>query len=557
MRDSNLPRYIVVGGGSAGCVIAARLSEDETSSVILLEEGPRDWSPYIHLPVTYYKTSQGKLLARYQWDTGAQTQGALMPTMVQARVLGGGSSINAMVYVRGVPEDYAQWEASGAAGWGYQDVLPYFRRCEHNERFCNEQHGTDGPLGVSDQRFTHPLTKVWLQACQQAGMSWNPDFNSGNQEGCGLYQINTRDGRRSSTAVAYLRPARRRKNLSVRTKCRVLRILFENNTAVGVEYLHGRHRVTLRASGEVIVAAGAINSPKLLMLSGIGPADHLTKHGIRIVQDLPGVGRNLQDHIEVSIINELHGDFSYDRYKKLRWQVIAGFRYALFRDGPVSSNIVEGGAFLRSSVAQGRPDIQFCFMAGAGVEEGINTVPGGNGCTLNICQTRPKSVGYVALRSADPFAAPYIRPNYLTDPHDVECMVDGVEWGRRVMSQAILKPYLKREYLPEKPLRNREEHIAFVKRHAHAALHPVGTCRIGQDPMSVLGSDLTVHGVERLRVADASIMPNLISGNTNGATIMIAEKAADHIRRVDLGDRQRIKRWNTAEQRSVEDCSIL
>jgi choline dehydrogenase-like flavoprotein len=530
MRETKLPRYIVIGGGSAGCVVAARLSEDKASSVVLLEEGPRDWNPYIHFPVTYYRTSRGRLLNRYEWDSGAQKPGAPAPTMVQARVLGGGSSVNAMVYVRGVPEDYAQWEVNGAVGWGYQDVLPYFRRSEHNERFCNEEHGIDGPLGVSDQRFTHPLTKVWLQACQQAGIHCNPDFNSGNQEGCGLYQINTREGRRSSAAVAYLRPAEKRDNLSVRTNCRVLRILFENKKAVGVEYLHGRRRVTLRADAEIIVTAGAINSPKLLMLSGIGPAAHLAKHGIPIVHDLPGVGRNLQDHVEVSIINELNADFSYDRYKKLRWQIVAGLRYALFRDGPVSSNIVEGGAFWRSSVAQGRPDFQFCFMAGAGVEEGVATVPSGNGCTLNVCQTRPKSVGYVALQSADPLAAPYIRPNYLTEPHDVECMADGVEWGRRVMSQPVLKPYLKKEHLPEKPLRTRAAYIDFVKQHARAALHPVGTCRIGRDQMSVLGSDLSVHGVERLRVADASIMPNLISGNTNGATIMIAEKAADHIR---------------------------
>jgi choline dehydrogenase-like flavoprotein len=435
-----------------------------------------------------------------------------------------------MVYVRGVPEDYAQWEASGAAGWGYHDVLPYFRRSEHNERFCNEHHGIDGPLGVSDQRFTHPLTKVWLQACQQAGLRCNQDFNSGNQEGCGLYQINARYGRRSSTAVAYLRLAERRDNLSVRTNCRVLRILFENKKAVGVEYLHRRRRIILRGDAEIIVTAGAINTPKLLMLSGIGPAEHLRKHGIPIVQDLPGVGRNLQDHVEVSIISELNAAFSYDRYKKLRWQIVAGLRYVLFRDGPVTSNIVEGGAFWRSSVAQGRPDIQFCFMAGAGVEEGIDTVPSGNGCTLNVCQTRPKSVGFVALQSGDPLAAPYIRPNYLTDPHDVECLAEGVECGCRVMSQPALKPYLMKGHLPDKPLRSRIEYINFVKQHARAALHPVGTCRIGQDPMSVLESDLSVHNVEGLRVADASAMPNLISGNTNGATIMIAEKAADHIR---------------------------
>jgi len=523
--------YIIVGGGSAGCVVASRLSEDPDVTVTLLEEGPRDLSPFIHLPVTYYKTGQGNLVSRYPWETPPDHIGMPKPTMVQARILGGGSSVNAMVYLRGVPADYDSWQASGAEGWGYKDVLPYFRRCEDNDRFCNQAHGIGGPLAVSDQQYTHPLTKVWLQACQQAGLAYNCDFNSGVQDGCGLYQINARDGRRSSTAVAYLKPARKRRNLSVKTGCRVLRIIIEQGRALGVEYSQNGRASIIRAEREVIISAGSINTPKLLMLSGIGPADHLRSNGVQVVQDLPGVGQNLQDHIEVSLVSELNSAFSYDKYKKLHWQALAGLQYALFRSGPVMSNVVEGGAFWRSSLAEGRPDSQYCFLPGAGVEEGVDTVPGGNGCTLNICQTRPKSVGFVQLRSADPLDLPFIKPNYLQEQHDVECMADAVEFGREIMNQPIITAHIRREYCPSEPLKTRTDYLKFVRKEAHAALHPVGTCRIGRDNMAVLDSDLRVHGVSALRVADASVMPNLCSSNTNAAAIMIGEKASDHIRR--------------------------
>ena len=523
--------YIIVGGGSAGCIVAARLSEDPNVTVTLLEEGPRDRNPYIHLPVTYYKTGQGSLLGRYLWETSPDHTGASAPNFVQARVLGGGSSVNAMVYLRGQPDDYDSWEASGAKGWSYDDVLPYFKRSEHNERFCNESHGIDGPVGVSDQRHTHALSKIWVQACQQAGLPYNPDFNSGIQDGCGLYQINTRNGRRSSTAVAYLKPARKRKNLVVKTNCRVSRAVIEKGRAVGVEYLEGGQTKALRADVEVIVSSGAINSPKLLMLSGIGPADHLREKAIAVAQDLPGVGQNLQDHVEVSLINALNGPHSYDKYKKLRWQALAGLQYVLFRDGPVSANVVEGGAFWRSSLAGGRPDSQYCFLPGAGVEEGVASVPGGDGCTLNICQTRPRSVGFVALRSDDPSAPPYIKPNYLQERHDVEVMADAVEFGREIMSQPVIAKYIKREYVPSTQLTTRNEYVEFVRKEAHAALHPVGTCKIGNDERAVLDSDLRVRGIMGLRVADASVMPNLCSSNTNAAAIMIGEKASDHIRR--------------------------
>ncbi|MDR6609008.1 GMC family oxidoreductase N-terminal domain-containing protein [Pseudomonas synxantha] len=526
-------QHILVGGGSAGCVIAARLSEDTQVSVLLLEEGPRDTHPFIHLPVGFYKTSQGDLVERYPWEPPAGYIGTPNPTMVQARVLGGGSSVNAMVYLRGQPADYDSWADSGARGWAYKDVLPFFRKCESNDRFSNDAHGTDGPIGVCDQRFTHPLTKFWLQACQQAGLAYNADFNSGVQDGCGLYQINASNGLRSSTSVAYLKPARRRPNLTVKTHCRVLRILVENGRATGVEYLEKSRRHVLRADREVIVSAGAINTPKLLMLSGIGPAAHLYDKGIKVIHDLPGVGQNLQDHIEVSLINELRRPLSYDKYKKPHWKIAAGLQYALFRQGPVTSNVVEGGAFWRTALAGNRADAQYCFMAGAGVEDGVGSVPGGNGCTLNVCQTRPRSSGFLQLHSADPMDLPRIEPNYLTDPLDVECMAQATEFGRHIMSQAALAEHIKREHVPAEPLRTRDDYRRFVRQHAHAALHPVGTCKMGTDAMAVVNNDLRVHGVDGLRIADNSIAPSLCSSNSNAMAIMIGEKAADHIQRAD------------------------
>ncbi|EYR83895.1 GMC family oxidoreductase N-terminal domain-containing protein [Shinella sp. 838] len=522
--------YIVVGGGSTGCVVAARLSEDPAIRVLLIEEGPRDLNPYIHIPGAYYKTAQGDLLKRIPWEPMAEQERTETPTMVQARVLGGGSSVNAMIYIRGVPGDYDHWADLGAEGWGYADVLPFFRRAEDNNRFCNEAHGVGGPLGVSDIDYIHPLTRAWLQACQQAGLPYNPDFNSGDPTGCGLYQITARDGRRSSAAVAYLNPARKRANLRIETGTMVTRILIEKGRAVGVECTRGKRKVVYRADQEVVVSAGAIATPKLLMLSGIGPANEIVRHGIEVHADLPGVGQDLQDHIEISLVYQLNGPHSYDKYKKLHWKALAGLNYALFRNGPAASNLIEGGAFWWGDRNEATPDIQYFMVVGAGIEEGVDAVPGGNGCTVNLGQIRPRSRGEVTLVSADPAANPRVAPRYFSDPYDLEAIADGTMAALDIMAQPAISKFVAARHTPVPSLKTREEIRTFCVKDAHAALHPAGTCRMGVDDRAVVDPKLRVHGIERLRVADASVMPTLISGNPNSVCIMIGERAVDFLR---------------------------
>lgn len=528
--EVNTYDYIVVGGGSTGCVVAARLAEDPNVNVLLLEEGPRDLNPYIHIPGAYYKTAQGPLLKRIPWEAMAEQGRSETPTMVQARVLGGGSSVNAMIYIRGVPSDYEQWVALGAAGWSYAEVLPYFKRAEDNNRFCNEVHGVGGPLGVSDVDSIHPLTRAWLHACQQAGLPYNPDFNSGDPTGCGLYQITARNGRRSSAAVAYLNPARKRHNLRIVTGSTVTRVVIEKGRAVGVECVRGTRKITYRAQQEVIVSAGAIATPKLLMLSGVGPADQILRQGLDVQVDLPGVGQNLQDHIEISLVYQLNGPHSYDKYKKLHWKAAAGLNYALFRNGPASSNLIEGGAFWWGNKSEAVPDIQYFMVVGAGIEEGVDAVPGGNGCTVNLGQIRPRSRGEVTLASADPTANPRVAPRYFSDTYDLEAIVDGTMAATDIMEQPAIAKYVATRHTPSPHLKSREDIRAFCQRDAHAALHPAGTCRMGADEMAVVDPQLRVRGIDGLRIADASIMPTLISGNPNSVCIMIGERAADFLR---------------------------
>ncbi|WP_264673461.1 GMC family oxidoreductase [Acinetobacter baumannii] len=348
--------YIVIGGGSAGSTISGRLSENSNNSILLLEEGPRDKSIYIHIPVTYYKTAQGPLLKRYNYVRSAEQTPQHKATMVQAKVLGGGSSVNAMLYLRGNANDYADWEKAGAKGWGYEDVIKYFKKSEDNNTFHNKVHGVNGPLGVSDCSYKHNLSRVWLKACQEYGLPFNADFNSGEQQGCGFYQVTIRNGRRSSASKAYL--SNKRDNLTVQTGCKVLRIIFEGKRAVGVEFIKNGKKETVYSKKEIIVSAGAFGSPHLLLLSGLGPKEDLKEHGIPVVKDLPNVGQNYQDHIEMSLIYKLKGAFSYDKYKKLQWQAVAGLQFLLFNAGPATSNIIETGAFWWSSQGKTLPDLQ-------------------------------------------------------------------------------------------------------------------------------------------------------------------------------------------------------
>ncbi len=530
-KDSH---YIIVGGGSTGCTLAGRLTEDAEIRVSLLEQGPSDRSPWIHIPATYYKVCKGPLLSRYPYQRSREQTPLANPTMIQARVLGGGSSVNAMLYVRGIPEDYNTWAAEGAEGWDYSNVLPYFKRAEGNNRFHDKAHNSLGPLGVSDAIYVHPLTRIWLQACQQAGLPYNSDFNSGTQSGAGLYQITTRDGRRCSAAVAYVHPAVGRTNFDLKTNCRVKRILFERGRAVGVEYTEQNDTHILLAECEVILSAGAIATPHLLMLSGVGAAEQLRAKGVPIVADLPGVGQNYQDHLEMSLVYKLTGPHSYDKYKNAWWAAKAGLEYLLFRNGPATSNIAEAGGFWWSSNGTDHPDIQLFFLAGAGIEEGIDTIPGKNGCTITVSQTRPKSRGFIELSSRDPGSAPQIVPNYLAHSDDIRCLADGARLVQDIMQQPVISPYVSGGHIPPRRLDATSDLEDFVRYQAHPGLHPCGTCRMGRDRMSVVDPQLRVHGVEGLRIADASVMPNVVSGNLNSVVIMIGEKAADILRGVHL-----------------------
>ncbi|WP_343315359.1 GMC family oxidoreductase N-terminal domain-containing protein [Brucella sp. BE17] len=521
--------YIIVGGGSAGCVVAARLSEDPSVSVLLLEEGPSDRNIAIHLPVMVYKTATGNLLQRFEQEATPGHPKRDQRVMVQARVLGGGSSVNAMLYVRGIPSDYDLWAQNGAPGWSYQEVLPFFKKAENNDSISGDAHGIDGPLKVSSPEHVSDLTKIWLKGAQEAGLDYVTDFNSGNQKGCGYYQMTLRDGRRSSAAVCYLKPTRQRKNLTIHTGCKVVRIIIESGRAKGVEVNQNGRLERIYADREVVVSAGAINTPRLLLLSGIGPADHLKAVGIPVVHDLPGVGRNLQDHMDVYLVYELNGRYGYDQYKKVHRKAWAGLQYALFRKGPVCSNVIEAGAFWHANPDDPNCDMQYAFLAGSGVEDGVAPVPSGHGCTLNACQTRPRSRGYLELRSADPNVNPLIAPNYLSEQYDLDTMAEGVRFGQEIMSQPSLQKVLKREHLPGYPLKTKDDYRRYVLEQANGALHPVGTCRIGEDEMAVVDPQLRVHGIANLRIADASIMPSLPSGNTNAPAIMVGERAAEFI----------------------------
>jgi len=517
--------FIIIGGGSAGCVLAARLSEDPAMRVLLLEAGGSDRHPFYHLPAGFAKMTKG--IGSWGWDSVPQRH---MKNKVfrytQAKVIGGGSAINAQIYTRGNPRDYDDWRQMGCTGWGYDDVLPYFRKAEDNDTYDNRYHGKGGPLGVSQPAAPLPICEAYFEAAAQLGIPRNPDVTGETQDGVAYYQLTQRNARRSSAAMAYLAPNRGRKNLTARMGAQVRPIVVENARATGVDLVDGTR---LTAASEVILSSGAIGSPRLLQLSGIGPAEHLTGLGIPVVLDQPQVGANLQDHLDLYCICEVSGPYTYDRYAKLHWSALAGLQYLLTRKGPVASSLFETGGFWYADPDARSPDIQFHLGLGTGIEHGVVAMPQG-GVTLNSCYLRPRSRGTVRLQSADPAAAPLIDPNYLEDARDRAMSIEGLKLTQRILAQDPLKPFIKAERLPGPDVRTDEQYFDFICQHSKTSHHPAGTCRMGVDPGAVLDPELRFNGIAGLRVADASIMPTVISSNTNAAAIMIGEKAADMIK---------------------------
>jgi choline dehydrogenase len=519
--------YIIVGAGSAGCVLANRLSAKPDVKVLLIEAGGSDKSLYVRMPAGIGELGGPK----FNWGYETAPQPAMKGRRMywpRGRLLGGSSSVNAMVYMRGQPADYDHWRQLGNAGWSYADVLPYFKKAEHNERIHDEFHGSDGPLNVAERPYNNPLTKAFLEAAVQAGLPFNPDFNGAVQLGCGLFQVTQKKGARWSAASAYLHPAAGRKNLTIVTKAQATRVLIEGNRAVGVEYARKGAGVTVRAEREVLLAGGAINSPQLLLLSGVGPAQELGAVGVPVKLDLPGVGKNLQDHLNVNIIQRSTKGSSLDTYNRGLKPIAVLLEFLFYGTGPGTSNVAEAGAFAISNLGAATPDIQYHFIPAQVVDHARKKMDG-DGVTLHACCLRPQSRGEVRLASSDPLAAPVMDPNYLAADYDLKILVDGIKRGREILAAPAFKPWLEEERIPGPAVQSDKELEAFVRETAETEYHPVGTCKMGSDPMAVVDERLRVRGIERLRVIDASIMPTVVSGNTNAPTIMIAEKAAEMI----------------------------
>ncbi len=516
--------FIIVGAGSAGCVLANRLSANPQHRVLLLEAGPRDWHPFIHMPAGIAKLVGSKGV---NWSYNTEPEPYLDNRRLwwpRGKVLGGSSSINAMCYIRGHRRDYDDWAAAGNAGWGFDDMLPMFKHSENNERGADAFHARGGHFNVADLRYTNPLSSVFVNAAVEAGYARNPDFNGADMEGFGFYQVTQKNGQRWSTAAGFLNAARGRSNLKIVTRAMVQRVQIENGRAVAVEYRVGRKLVRAQCAREVILASGAINSPQLLMLSGVGPADHLRQQGIDIKQSLPGVGRNLHDHLDTCTVYRCTQPITYDRIS----DVLTGLRYLLFKDGPGTSNVAEAGGFVRSSLAPDeRPDLQFHFVPAILDDHGRNRIAG-DGITLHACHLQPRSRGHVELASADPAVPAKMFANYLSDAEglDRRTLIEAVRTSRRLFNTRAFDAFRGVEMFPGDNDDSDAAITAFLRRKCETVYHPVGTCRMGNDDLAVVDAQLRVQGVAGLRVVDASIMPKIVSGNTNAPTVAIAEKAS-------------------------------
>jgi choline dehydrogenase len=522
--------FIVVGAGSAGCAVAARLSEDPATRVLLLEAGGEDRNRWIHIPLGFGKTFADPSV---NWcyetepDPGAGGRRVFWP---RGKVLGGSSSINGMVYIRGQAEDFDHWRQLGNTGWSFDDVLPYFRRSEHQMRGADRFHGTDGPLCVSDVA-PHPICEAFIAATTGLGLPRNDDFNGASQDGVGYHQTTTRSGKRCSTAVGYLRPAMQRVNLTVVTSALTEKILFEGRRAVGVTFRRDGTLCTARAAREVILCGGAVNSPQLLMLSGIGPQEHLAGLGIPVVHHLPGVGQSLQDHYSAAIklrckLPITVNDVMLSNARKLK----AGLKYYMFHRGPLSMISSPAALFARTRPELASPDIK-CSISPFSAERPQDGLHRFSGFTMIAYQLRPESRGEIKLKSPDPFDAPAVHPNYLAAETDQHTIVAGLKLCRRILATPQMQSFVEAEFQPGSAVEGDEELLDYARRRGGTVYHPTSTCKMGNDPMAVVDAELRVHGVDGLRVADASIMPTVVSGNTNAAAIMIGEKAADMVRR--------------------------
>jgi choline dehydrogenase len=521
--------YVIVGAGSAGCVLANRLSADGKSSVLLLEAGPKDSNIWIHIPLGYgklFKTRSVNWMYQTEPEPGLDGRSIFQP---RGKVLGGSSSINGLLYVRGQHEDYDRWRQHGNSGWGYDDVLPYFKKAEDQQRGADDFHGAGGPLPVSDWRHHDPLSEAFVAAAAESGIPTNPDFNGASQEGAGFFQTTTRRGRRASTARSYLRPAQGRKNLKVETAALAQRILFDGRHAKAIEYRQGGTLHTARARKEILISGGAYNSPQLLQLSGVGPTELLRKHGIGVVLDAGGVGHDLQDHLQIRVVTRCAKNITLnDIVNNPLRRILAGARYAAFRKGPLTIAAGTSGAFFKTNPRLATPDIQIHFLPFSTDKMG-EKLHSFSAFSASVCQLRPESRGSLRIKSADPAVPPEIRINYLATETDRTANVEGLKVLRKILKAPALRSYVTEEVDPGAKVATDEELLNFCRQRGSTVYHPTSTCRMGNDPLAVVDQRLRVRGIEGLRVVDASVMPDLVSGNTNAAVIMIAEKASDMI----------------------------